>query len=238
MKIWLIRRFPYWYWCFIAGFFLMVILIPDILSLVTAVPGQPRPIYHGDPREAKVAIACNVFWGEEYLPEMLEILDKTDTKITFFIGGSWAKRHPQVLKLIAEKGHELGNHTYSHPHPNALSKDQNKDQILRAENLIQEVTGQKTTLYAPPYGEFNNTVLEAAAELNYTTIMWSIDTIDWKRPPEDVLLARVTKKLHNGAIILTHPTAPTTNALPELISRIKEAGYTIVPVSAIIPPTK
>jgi peptidoglycan/xylan/chitin deacetylase (PgdA/CDA1 family) len=129
----------------------------------------------------------------------------------------------------------LGNHTYSHPHPNTLSKEQNKDQILRAEALVGELTGVKTILYAPPYGEFNTTVLAAATELGYTTIMWSIDTIDWKRPPEDVLINRVTKKLHNGAIILMHPTAPTAKALPELITRIKNAGYTISPVSDILP---
>ncbi|MDR3592206.1 MAG: polysaccharide deacetylase family protein [Negativicutes bacterium] len=235
MKIWLIRRVPGWYWGFIAGVFLLLVLLPDVMQLVAADQNGPRPFYHGKTDQPQVAFACNVFWGEEFLPEMLAELDRKNIKITFFIGGSWAKRNPQMLQMIAEHGHELGNHSYSHPHPNALSRQQNQDQIMRTEALVAELTGRKTRLYAPPYGEFNSAVLAAAADLDYTTILWSIDTIDWKRPPEEVLIARVTKKLHNGAIILMHPTAPTARALPELIARVQAAGYTIGPVSDILP---
>ncbi len=205
MKIWLIRRVPGWYWGFIAGFFLLMVLLPDVIPLVTADQNQPRAVYHGKTSEPKVAFACNVFWGEEFLPEMLAELDRHNIKITFFIGGSWAKRHPQMLQLIAERGHELANHSYSHPHPNALSTEQNQDQILRTEALIGELTGRKTTLYAPPYGEFNSRVLAAAAQLGYTTIMWSIDTIDWKRPPEDVLIEQSHQETPQRG---HHPHAP------------------------------
>jgi len=77
-------------------------------------------------------------------------------------------------------------------------------------------------------------VLTAAAELGYTTILWSIDTIDWKRPPAETIITRVLGKLHNGAIILMHPTEPTAQALPELLFRIGERGYAVKPVSAIL----
>ena len=87
------------------------------------------------------------------MPIMLEILAKNNIKATFFIGGSWAKRYPAALVDIAGKGHEIGNHIYSHP-----------QQILEAETLIKELTGVKTKLYAPPYGEYNNTVLAVGAE--------------------------------------------------------------------------
>ncbi|MDR3563567.1 MAG: polysaccharide deacetylase family protein [Negativicutes bacterium] len=234
MKIWIFRRFPPWYWGFITGFFLLMALFPDILQLMAVDGATPNPIYHGNKSDPKVAIGCNVFWGEEYLPEMLDILDQNKIKITFFVGGSWAKRHPEMVKLIAQRGHEIGNHSYSHPHPNTLSKEQNKDQILRAEELIRDYTGVRTSLYAPPYGEFNVTVLQAASELNYTTILWSIDTIDWKRPSKDIIVSRVEKKLHNGAIILIHPTKPTTDALPELIALIQSRGLSVNPVSALL----
>jgi peptidoglycan/xylan/chitin deacetylase (PgdA/CDA1 family) len=135
---------------------------------------------------------------------------------------------------VANQGHEIANHTYSHPHPNALSKDKNKEQITKNEELLKEITGIKTTLYAPPYGEYNDTVLSAAHELGYTTIMWSIDTIDWKRPPAEIIKSRVMKKLHNGAIILMHPTESTAQALPDLIAQIQNKGYTITTVSDIL----
>ncbi|MBP2650269.1 MAG: polysaccharide deacetylase [Firmicutes bacterium] len=195
---------------------------------------KPSPIYQGNTAKQQVAFACNVFWGEEYFSEMLDILQKENIKVTFFMGGSWAKRHPDIVKNIAEAGHELGNHTYSHPHPNDISKEANKEQIIKNETLIKEITGIKTVLYAPPYGEFNDMVLSAADELGYTTIMWSIDTIDWKKPPEDVIIKRVMGKIHNGAIILMHPTEPTLKALPTLIRELKQRGFEIVPVSVVI----
>lgn len=214
-----------------------IILLSGMKTLVehtNAMGNAPAVIYHGDTREKKVAFACNVFWGEEFLPEMLRTLADNNVKITFFIGGTWAKQHPDHLCLISEQGHEIGNHSYNHPHPNTLSKQQNKEQILRTEALIQKITGVKTCLFAPPYGEFNQTVLVAAHELGYKTIMWSADTIDWQRPPADIIVRRVLKKLDNGAIILMHPTAPTAQALPELIRAIQQKGYTITTVSDVI----
>ena len=234
MKVLLIRNNNLWYCGFVAGFFLLLTFIPQLLALMAANSVQDEAIYHGNLNEPKISIVCNVFWGEEYLPQMLGILKERNIKATFFIGGSWAKRNPEMLKKIAAEGHELGNHSYSHPHPNSLSKEQNKEQISRTEALIYEYTGRRTKLYAPPYGEYNKTVLAAAGELEYSTIMWSIDTIDWKRPKYDVIVARVIPKLHNGAIILMHPTEPTVKALPEIIDNIQKNGYSIYPVSLII----
>ncbi len=211
---------------------LHTVVDPLLLSLNTVKPIQP--FFQGDAQEPKVAFACNVFWGEEYLPEMLNALDEHNIKITFFIGGSWAKRFPQYVTELANRGHELGNHSYSHPHPNTLNKDQNKDQIIRTEKLIYDLTQKQTRLYAPPYGEYNDTVLYAAEELGYKTIMWSIDTIDWKRPPEEVIINRVIKKIHNGAIILIHPTASTAKSLPHLIKHLQILGYKISTVSDIL----
>lgn len=229
---------PRWYLVFTIGFFFAVASIAslannfDKLAENTAV--KLKPIYQGNENQPAVAFACNVFWGEEYLPQMLDTFDAKNIKITFFIGGSWAKRYPDMLKEIAARGHEIANHSYSHPHPNRLSKLENQEQIQKTEKLVEEITGVKTKLYAPPYGEFNDTVLQAAHELNYQTIMWSIDTIDWKRPPVEILQNRVLKKLHKGAIILMHPTAPTAQALPGLINEIEKQGYTISTVTSIL----
>lgn len=195
---------------------------------------DPKPIYQGSTATKKVAFACNVFWGEEYLPAMLDTFAQNNVHITFFIGGSWAKQYPNLLQNIAQGGHELANHSYSHPHPNALSKEKNQEQIIKTQNIIEEITSQKTQLYAPPYGEFNQTVLAAANELGYTTIMWSIDTIDWRRPAPEIIHSRIIKKLQSGAIILMHPTEPTSKALPGIIKELQEKGYTITTVSDII----
>ncbi|QJW48294.1 polysaccharide deacetylase family protein [bacterium BFN5] len=224
MRWMVVTRIRQWYVIFAAGVFLTVAMLSGILqpllTSTTTTQTKIQPIFHGNISEPKVAFACNVFWGEEFLPDMLQTLSNQNTHITFFIGGSWAKKYPDLLADIANKGHEVGNHTYSHPHPNTISKEKNKEQIVKTEDLVKEITGIKTTLYAPPYGEYNDTVLAAADELGYTTIMWTIDTIDWKRPPADIIKNRVVKKLHNGAIILMHPTEPTAKALPELITEL------------------
>jgi probable sporulation protein (polysaccharide deacetylase family) len=230
-------RVQQWYVLFSAGVFFAIIILSGLLQPIfnnTQPVNKPVPIFHGNMASPKVAFACNVFWGEEYLPAMLNTLDENNIKITFFIGGSWGKRFPALVTELANRGHELGNHTYSHPHPNTIGKDKNKEQILRTEELVKELTAIKTSLYAPPYGEYNDTVLSAANELGYTTIMWSIDTIDWQRPPTEIIINRVMKKLHNGAIILIHPTEVTSKALPDLIQQIQNKGYTISTVSDII----
>ncbi len=193
-----------------------------------------KAIYHGDPNKEMVAFECNVVWGTEYVPQMLDIFAEKDVKITFFIGGEWAKDNPELLKKIAEEGHEIGNHGYGHKHHSRLNLDQNRKEILDTENVIKSIIDYKTDLFAPPYGEYNDTTLKAAQSLGYKTIMWSIDTIDWRRDGVDKILNRVFKNPHNGAMILMHPTKDTVTALPQMIDRLRELGYEIVPVSEVL----
>ena len=238
MRLIIIPRLPQRYVFLAAGVFLTVAMLAGLLQPLTGMtellPTRAQPVLHGDKSQPRIAFACNVFWGEEFLPDMLQTLEQENATITFFIGGSWAKRFPEVLRLLADKGHELGNHSWSHPHPNSLSKAQNMEQIRRTEQFVKDTVNCQTRLYAPPYGEYNDTVLAAAAELGYKTILWSVDTIDWQRPPVELLKQRVLRKVHNGAIILIHPTAPTAQAMPSLIRELKEQGYTITTVSDII----
>ena len=201
-------------------------------------PVMTEPIYQGSDSEKKIALTVNVFWGEEYLPQMLEIMKKSNVKADFFMGGQWVEKFPDLTKKIAEEGHELGNHSYSHPHVDKISKESNLQEIRKAEKEIFYVTGKKTTLFAPPYGERGQTVLQAAEEADYSTILWSIDTIDWQRPDPKTIENRVLNKVHNGAIVLMHPTDPTVKALPNIIKGLKDRGFEIVTVSQLIKSTR
>lgn len=193
-----------------------------------------EPIYHGSDQTKKIALTCNVVWGEEYVPQMLEILKKNNVKMTFFLGGKWVKDFPDLTGEMAKDNHELGNHSYSHPHPTFISRAENIKEIESTEQAVYQLTKISTKLYAPPYGEFNNTVLDAAGQLGYKTILWSIDTRDWQRPPADEIVRRVCDKAHNGAIVLMHPTKPTVEALPVIIENLKAKGYQLTTVSDII----
>ncbi len=191
------------------------------------------PIFQGSPESKKIAFTCNVAWGNEELPKMLDIFEKNNIRITFFLEGRWAENYPELAKQLAEK-HEIGNHGYGHKHHNALSLEGNLEEIKKGQEAIEKVTGIKTVLFAPPYGEWSEKVVQAAGELNHLTIMWSIDTIDWQRPAPTTIHQRVVEKAHNGAIILMHPVEQTVAALPGIIKELKAAGYEIVPVSELL----
>ena len=192
-----------------------------------------EPIYNGSAEQKKIALTCNVVWGEEYVPQMLEVLKKNNVKMTFFMGGKWVSDFPALTREIA-KNNELGNHSYSHPHPTFISKAENITEIQKTGEAVYKATKMTTRLYAPPYGEFNKTVLEAAGENGYKTIMWSIDTRDWQRPSPEEIVRRVCDKAHNGAIVLMHPTEPTVEALPVIIGELQKRGYQLTTVSDVL----
>ncbi len=193
------------------------------------------PIYQGNTDEKAVALTFNVDWGENYIPDMLQILEKNNVKATFFITGRWAANNPELTKRIAEKGHELGNHGYSHASPNNLSRAGNRKEIEKTLQILKDITGMETNLFAPPYGEANKHVLLAAQDLNHRTILWSVDTIDWREDTtSEEIIQKIKTKAHNGAIILMHPTPQTVSALPEIISFFKENNYKLGKVSEII----
>lgn len=192
------------------------------------------PIYKGFEDEKKIAFACNVVWGEEYLPHMLKLFKDNDIEITFFIGGQWAEKNAELLKQIHNDGHELGNHGYKHLHHSKLTPEANKQEILKTEEAVKRITGCKTRLFAPPYGDFNDTVVQSAEALGYKVILWSIDTIDWNTKEYGKILQRIEKKHHNGAIVLMHPTKVTVEALPEMIKTLRDYGYEITTVGDVI----
>lgn len=192
---------------------------------------EVSPIYQGCGEKKQVSLAVNIDWGEEYLPEMLGIFEKNHVQATFFLTGRWTEKFPGYAASIAKEGHEIGNHGFSHGSPNAMSKEQNKNEIQKTADAIKKATGRETGLYAPPSGESASHVVQAAYELGHKTVLWSVDTIDWQRPAPQRIVQRVVSKVHNGTIILMHPTAPTVEALPQLINDLKNQGYTLVTVS-------
>lgn len=198
---------------------------------------QMDPYYQGDIKDPNVALTINVDWGEDVLPSMLEVLKENDVKATFFIAGRFAEKFPDIVKDIVKEGHEIGNHGYSHPHPDQLSLEENKDEILKTHNILKEFTEEDINLFAPPYGERGQNCLDASKELDYKTILWTADTVDWQEPAPsvDTLVERVTgEKLTNGAIILMHPKEHTVEALPQIIQTIEKKGYKLKTVSEIL----
>lgn len=201
----------------------------------TSTTQKQLPIYSVKTEEKKIAITINCAWNADDIDKILETLEKQQVKTTFFMVGDWIEKNEESAKKIFAAGHELGNHSYNHPHINNLNYDKNIEQIKKCSELIKKITGKPSTLYRGPYGEYNDTVLQAAKDLKHTTIQWSIDSLDYKSLTGEQMWERIEPKLQNGSIILMHNgTENTANSLNDIITNIKNKGFTIVPVSELI----
>lgn len=193
-----------------------------------------EPIYRGHPDKPMVSFLINVAWGNEYIPEMLDTLNKYHVKSTFFLEGRWVKENPEIAKMIVDAGHEIGNHSYTHPDMSELSAGKIREQIQKTNEVIKSITDVSPTWFAPPSGSFRDEVVKIADEYHMKTVMWSVDTIDWQKPAPHVLVQRVMDKVHNGAIILMHPTSSTAQSLETLILSIKKKGYSFGSISMLM----
>ena len=187
--------------------------------------------YSGNTESNKISLMINVYWGTEYLDDMLEILDRYEVKTTFFVGGTWAVKESDMLKKMYDAGHEIGNHGYSHKDQDKLNREQNKNEILTTHTLVNDLIGVNMDLFAPPSGAYNKTTVEVATELGYKMIMWTRDTVDWRDKDEEVIYKRAIKDAKGGDLILMHPTACTLIALERIIVSLQEQGFVLTTVS-------
>lgn len=134
-------------------------------------------------------------------------------------------------------GHDLGNHSENHKNMSQISDEEKKQELMTVHTKVQELTGYEMSLFRPPYGDYDNAVVEVAKDCGYFTIQWDVDSLDWKDYGVDSIIKTVTEHKHlgNGSIILCHNGAKyTAQALDVLITQLKQQGYTLVPVSELI----
>lgn len=194
-----------------------------------------KPVYHGRTECPRVALAVNVAWGEEYIPDLLKTFQEEKIKVTFFLVGTWVKAFPELVRTMDAAGHELANHGLEHIHPTQANREQLKHLILENTALIRSVTGKKPAqLFAPPYGELNTLIVSSAGELGYRTIMWSVDSVDWKRPAPEIIVERVISKIEPGGIVLLHPTVVTRAAMKNLIRELRKKGLEPGTVTSVL----
>ncbi|WP_420812914.1 polysaccharide deacetylase family protein [Peribacillus acanthi] len=192
---------------------------------------NPAPIYKAHQDKPVVSFLVNVAWGNEYLQQMLSVLKKHEVKATFFLEGKWTKNNQDMAKMIVEGGHEIGNHSYSHPNMKNLGPEATINELKKTNEIIEAVTGKKVRWFAPPSGSYSDSTVQIADQLQMGTIMWSVDTIDWQKPTPPVLIQRVMSKIHPGAFVLMHPTEASSKSLETLIVEIKKRNLRIVTVT-------
>lgn len=203
----------------------------------SCVNGRNLPIYCVETDKKQVSLSFDAAWGNEDTQEILNILAKHQVKVTFFMTGGWVDSYPEDVKRICEAGHDLGNHSENHPNMSQLSAQEQEEELMTVHRKVKELTGVDMKLFRPPYGDYDNQVIQTAYACGYYPIQWSIDSLDWKNYGTEDIIRRITssKALEGGAIILCHNGAKyTAQALDTLIGTLKEMGYEFVPISQLI----
>lgn len=193
------------------------------------------PIYCVERDDNLISISFDAAWGGDQTMKILDILDEYQVKTTFFLVDIWTQRFPELVKEIVARGHELGNHSTSHPQMSQLSKEKMRQELKVMSDNAQALTGVRPTLFRPPYGDYNNDVVLVAREEGYEVIQWSVDSLDWKNRGVQDLISKSTKNVKSGDIILFHNDSKyILDALPSILKSYREQGLKIVPISQIL----
>ncbi len=194
------------------------------------------PIYSVETSDKKIALTFNCAWGDETTDEILAVLSKNGIKCTFFIVGEFAEKYPETVRKIYNAGHEIANHSMHHTDPVTQQFSEIVSDIEKCNAQLKNITGvSEIKLYRAPSGSYDNKTLEAAETLGMLCIQWDVDSIDWKNPSADTVCSRVCSKVKNGSVVLFHLGKENTlEALPDIINRLSEQGYSFVRVSDMV----
>lgn len=207
-----------------------------IIGIVSAMPCAGKESVNT--AEKRIALTFDDGPHKKYTEEILDILDEYSIKATFFVVGVCAEKYPDIVAREIASGHEIGNHTYSHAHLRNIKPSDLTGEIEKAEQLILSSVNYKTTLFRPPEGVCNDTVRAVAKNMNYSLVLWSIDTRDWVPASRDDIVNAVIGNVDGGEIILMHDyvvgKSNTPDALRILIPKLLEEGYTFVTVSELL----
>ena len=195
------------------------------------------PIYCVQTDQKQVAISFDAAWGADDTDTLLTILQQENVPATFFLCGYWVEKYPEEVQKIAAAGHTLGNHSSTHPHMASLDAQAIRHELRQCGEAVEQLTGQKMELFRAPFGEYDNEVIEIAAEEGYYTIQWDVDSLDWMEKGVEAEIRQVLEHPHlgNGSILLFHNDAKyTPQALQPILQGLKDQGYEIVPIAELI----
>jgi len=231
------RLRPLWWLAPVAilGFVLLASTSP-VEALVVEVTGKASPVlswpvFYVKTDQKAVALTFDISWGTKTPYLVLPVLERANQRATFFLSGPWATRNSDIARAIAAAGHEIASHGDRHDNLSTLERAGVEQNIRKAHTDLKQILGVETRFFRPPNGDYDDTVVDTAKALGYETIIWSVDSLDWKNPGVSTMISRVTKMVFPGAIILFHASdssRETHLALPETIQALRDAGYKIV----------
>ncbi len=199
--------------------------------------GQVRklPIYSVGTEEKTISISFDAAWGNDHTRPILDILDKHGVKTTFFLVKFWVEKYQDCVEEISKRGHEVQNHSATHPDMRTLSEDKIREEVVSTGDAIEQITGIKPDLFRPPFGAYDNKVIETIEALDYKVIQWSVDSLDWKDISADQIMDRVISQIEPGSIVLFHNDGKYVEEyLPRILDQLAEKGYKVVPIGQLI----
>lgn len=209
---------------------------------LTAVPCRADSHVYAANRDAGKFVALTFDDGPHpvYTEQILKILADNGAKATFFVIGQNAESYPELIRAEFDAGHEIGNHTYSHPNMKSVSVDRAVEEITKTQQIIEDITGERPKLFRSPGGIFSDELVGAVEDLECKPILWSWrqDTKDWSLPRVEKVVRTVLDNLQDGDIILFHDYnmkgSPTPEALKIILPELKQRGYSFVTVSELL----
>ena len=193
------------------------------------------PIYSVEREDKVVSISFDCAWGVEHTDEILNALRVGNVHATWFMVEFWTKKYPEYVKKIDEAGHEIGTHSSTHSYMSKQNSEEIKLELSTSSEAIKSITGKEVNLFRPPYGDYDNELIQTASEQGYYSIQWDTDSLDWKDLSATDIAMRVINNVKNGSIILMHNNGlHTAEAVPIILETLKNRGYTFVPIGELI----
>ncbi|MFH1676266.1 MAG: polysaccharide deacetylase family protein [bacterium] len=220
---------------FLLALFLILSLSAGIIPAIAAAQKHwPRLIYSGQTTGKYIALTFDDSPMVE-TPDLLRLLDELDIKATFFVTGSNAEVRPEILKSIVESGHEIGNHTYSHPNVTKIDSEELENELNVTNDIIRTWTGVIVHLFRPPGGNISSKITKTVYDHDMTTVLWTANGADCTNISASRISSRVLRKCGPGGIILLHDGLPVTrDAVRTIVETLRGKGYTFVTVGEMI----
>ncbi|GLW05551.1 deacetylase [Microtetraspora sp. NBRC 13810] len=197
-----------------------------------AAPAKPTPV---DCAKVKcIALTFDDGPGK-YAGTLLDTLKKHNAKATFMLEGQYVKARPAFAKRMVTEGHQIGNHSYTHPHLRDLAPFEIREELERTEEAIVKATGQRSSVIRPPYGEFNADVQQVAADMKMPLVLWNGGSRDWATKNTDAIYKEVLRNAKRDRVILMHDwVEQTVQVMPKLLTELEKQGYHMVTVSQLL----
>lgn len=193
------------------------------------------PVYSVERTDNKIAISFDCAWGTEHTDAILSALTEAGVRATFFTVQFWAEEHADYLKKVSDAGHEVGTHSATHSYMSRQSEAEIRAELESSSQAITAVTGKPVTLFRPPYGDYDDLLIDTCRDMGIMPVQWDVDSLDWKDLSAADIAERIISRVKSGSIILCHNNGlHTAEALPIVIDALHAKGFTFVPIGELI----